>query len=281
MHPRNRYRSPHDFPALCRIVPALEAYLIQTPDGRTSLDFSRREALLHLNRALLLRDYGLRHWDLPDGHLVPPLPGRLDYVHAVADLVPDACRILDIGTGASLIYPILGVREYGWEVVGSEIHPHSLRVARAIVTANLVLRGRIEVREQPQPEHVFAGVVRAGERFSATLCNPPFFPSREAAVRAGQKKWSKLGRQDAGLSFGGADTELWTPGGEVQFLRQLIGESRAVGEQVGWFTTLVSKKGYLETARHQLERLEAVEIRVVPLEQGNKKSRMLAWTYRR
>ncbi|THH41234.1 23S rRNA (adenine(1618)-N(6))-methyltransferase RlmF [Neolewinella litorea] len=279
MHPRNRYRDKHDFPALCKLEPRLEAFLAPNPAGKLSLDFTRREALLLLNRTLLMRDYGLQHWDVPAGHLVPPLPGRLDYVHTLADLVPHARRVLDVGTGASVIYPILAVREYDWTVVGSEVNPESLRVAQAIVKFNPVLRGRVQLRQQTDPVRLFTGVVEPGEYFDATLCNPPFYADRSSAERAGRKKWEKLGRQDAGLSFGGADSELWTPGGELAFLRRMIRESDAYRTQVGWFTTLVSKKGYLDSARHELDRLEGARVRVMPMAQGNKKSRILAWTF--
>ncbi|NJB85619.1 23S rRNA (adenine1618-N6)-methyltransferase [Lewinella marina] len=279
MHPRNRYRGKHDFTELCRLEPGLKQYLFTNPVGKLSLDFSRNEALRLLNRVLLLRDYGLQHWDLPDGHLVPPLPGRLDYIHTIADLLPKAQRVLDIGTGASVIYPILGVGEYGWSFVGSEVNPDSVRVARAIVKFNPKLRRHIEIRQQEESAFIFRGIIQPEDYFHLTLCNPPFYADRESAERAGEKKWRKLGRTDGGLSFGGADSELWTPGGEMAFLRRMIRESQDFSRQVGWFTTLVSKKGYLRSARQLLDALEGVTVRVLSMEQGNKKSRVLAWTF--
>ena len=278
MHPRNRYRDKHDFRELSRLSPELDQYLTVNATGKLSLDFTQRRALLLLNRTLLLRDYGLTHWDIPADHLVPPLPGRLDYIHALADLVPDARRIMDVGTGASAIYPILGVREYGWEFVGTEVNPQSVKVAEAIVRFTPSLRGKVAIRLQKDRKRMLDGVVGEGEHFDAIMCNPPFYESREEAERAGSKKWKKLGRTDSGLSFGGADSELWTEGGEPAFLRRMIAESRDYHSQVGWFTTLVSKRGYLQPAHQQLDRL-AAEVRVIPLEQGNKKSRILAWRY--
>ena len=276
MHPRNRYRSPHDFPALAKLEPELADYLITTPDGRTSLRFGDPRAVYLLNRTLLLRDYGLTHWDLPAGHLTPPVPGRLDYIHLLHDLCPDAGRVLDIGTGASLIYPLLGRKEYGWQFVGTEVNPTSLRVAGAIIKANR-LKG-IELRRQ-QVGHILTGILRPGERVDLTMCNPPFFASRESAVAAGRAKWQKLGKRDRGLTFGGADSELHTPGGEAGFLRQYIAESKAHANQVRWFTTLVSKSGYLGAALQQLERVGAKPPSVLPLEQGNKRMRVLAWQF--
>lgn len=279
MHPRNRYSRKHDFADLVRREPELEPFLITTPDGKTSLDFSARTALLLLNRTLLRRDYQLPFWDLPAGHLVPPIPGRLDYIHSLGDLIGREAQVLDVGTGASLIYPILGVCEYGWHFVGTDIDPRSLKVATAIATMNDRLRGRVEVRRQPDPEAIFHDVIRPRETFTATMCNPPFFTSREAAEAAGNKKWKKLGRNDRGLSFGGSDRELWTPGGELRFLRQMIRESGQYARQVEWFTTLVSKRGYLPAALAALDRAGVREHKVVTMEQGNKKSRMLAWRY--
>ncbi|MGB3799572.1 MAG: 23S rRNA (adenine(1618)-N(6))-methyltransferase RlmF [Lewinella sp.] len=279
MHPRNRYRDKHDFQELIRLEPRLADYIITTPSGAVSLNFSERTALLLLNRTLLRRDYRLRHWDLPDGHLVPPLPGRLDYIHTLADLTGSPERVLDIGTGASLIYPILGTMEYGWEFVATDISDRAVKVATAIATMNKPLKKRIALRQQADPAHVFRGVVLPGERFGATMCNPPFYESRQAAEAAGRKKWSKLGREDTGLSFGGSDSELWTPGGERRFLRDMIRESVEFRSQIGWFTTLVSKRGYLDAVRRELDRVGADEVRVLNMQQGNKQSRVLAWQF--
>ncbi|MCP9237749.1 23S rRNA (adenine(1618)-N(6))-methyltransferase RlmF [Lewinella sp. JB7] len=278
MHPKNRYREPHDFVALRALEPELDSYFITTPDGRTSLDFSQPRAVYLLNRTLLLRDYGLKHWDIPQENLTPPIPGRLDYIHALHELHPVTNRVLDIGTGASLIYPILGVGEYGWSFVGTDISARSVKVARALIKFNPVLK-KVEVREQSDPGRVFAGVIGDEERFDVTMCNPPFFTNRQEARKAAGKKWAKLDRADGGLSFGGADEELWTPGGEPRFLRTMVEESVDFAGRVGWFTTLVSKGGYLKPAVGHLARVGAREWKTLPLAQGNKRSRLLAWRY--
>ena len=292
MHPRNRYAAPHDFPALARLTPELTEFFQLTPDGRTTLDFTAPRAVRLLNQTLLKRDYGLRHWDLPPGHLCPGVPGRLDYVHLIADLLNEDTDLppkdrsltgLDVGTGASLIYPILAVREYGWRMVGTDIDPTSLRVARAIIDHNPVLKGRIELRHQTDRQAIFRNVVRPTDRFAFTMCNPPFFASAEEADRAADRKWRQLGRQQPKdtpvLNFGGSHNELTTPGGEAAFLRRMIRESAAFAEQVGWFTTLVSKKGYLRIGREELERTPAREHRTLDMEQGGKRRRILCWRF--
>ena len=287
MHPRNRYREPYELEKLARVVPALRVHLRTTPGGRLTLDFAHPEAVRHLNRALLLTDYGLKFYDLPPGALTPAVPSRLDYVHVVADLLEATdtsstpIRGLDIGTGASLVYPILGVREYGWRFVGTDVNEASLRAARAIADFNPVLEGKVELRRQPEPSRIFDGVLRPGERFAFAMCNPPFYESAEAAREATERKWRKLGRQEAaGRNFGGQGAELHTPGGEARFLKAMIRESYRYREQVGWFTTLVSQRKYLEVAEGGFRQNPPRRREVVTVDTGAKTARVLAWGYR-
>jgi len=304
MHPRNRYAQPHDFPALAKVVPGLADHLITTPDGRTSLNFASPVAVRLLNQALLLRDYNLKFWDLPKGNLCPGVPGRLDYIHTLAELLEEdqvglppaglinvpaqgkrkkgAPRItgLDIGTGASLIYPILGVKEYGWNFVATDVSERSLKVATAISKFNPGLGKKVVLRRQSDPSTIFHNVIRPGERFDFTMCNPPFFDSAEAASAAAQLKWEKLGKTNGPsptLNFGGQANELWTEGGEPAFLRQMIRESVDCASQVGWFTTLVSKKGYLKIAEIEFGRLGITTTRTIRIGQGGKLRRVLCW----
>ena len=289
MHPKNRYRGPHDFAALAQTVPDLAQHFIITPDGRTSLDFTDPNAVRLLNKALLLRDYSLKHWDIPAGNLCPGVPGRLDYLHVIADLLARTqvrrkvkkrgVTGLDVGTGASLIYPILGVKEYGWRFVGSDVDDASLKVAGAIAKFNPGLTKHIILRKQPDSRAIFRNVVLPEETFDFTMCNPPFFDSPEEAGNAARRKWNKLGKTDAPtLNFGGRPNELWTPGGEADFLRRMIRESVHFKEQVGLFTTLVSKKGYLKIAEIAFGQAGIRDFEVVKVGQGGKRRRILAWS---
>lgn len=294
MHPNNRYAAHHDFSDLAKHVPTLTDFFITTPDGRTSIDFTSSEAVRLLNKALLLRDYGLKHWDIPQGNLCPGVPGRLDYIHAVNDLLTgnkartqDAKKGkqhrtsgLDIGTGASLIYPILGLKEYGWRMVGTDVDATSLKVATAIAKFNPGLRSDIIVRKQPNQQAIFRNVILPGEYFDFTMCNPPFFESAAEAEAAAQLKWEKLGVKTGDsptLNFGGQANELWTKGGEQSFLRRMIQESVEFSDKVGWFTTLVSKKGYLKLVETEFQRHGITETKTIGIGQGGKLRRVVCW----
>ena len=74
---------------------------------------------------------------LPSHRLCPPLPNRLNYICWLHDFVPPiAAPILDIGTGASCIYPILGHKTYEWNFVASDIDADSLKIAKEIISYN-------------------------------------------------------------------------------------------------------------------------------------------------
>lgn len=303
LHPRNRHQGRYDFAALTAASPALSSFLVDTPGGEASIDFSDPAAVRALNRALLKTQYGIAHWDLPEGYLCPPIPGRADYLHGLADLLAasspadslaDAIprgasvRVLDVGTGANLIYPLLGHREYGWRFVGTDIDITALRAADAIADAN-GLRRMIELRHQPDPARIFDGLLRDDEVFDLTLCNPPFHASAADAARGNQRKWRNLGQRDAagaetrpnfgGLNFGGQSTELWCPGGEAAFVRRMIRESAEIPTRACWFSTLIAKSEHLADLRKQLQQVAAQDVRVIAMAQGNKQSRFVAWTF--
>jgi 23S rRNA (adenine1618-N6)-methyltransferase len=289
-HRRNRFRAGYDFARLIASSPQLGAFVEVNAHGHASIDFADPEAVMALNRALLRDAYGLQ-WSLLPGALCPPVPGRSDYLHHLADLLSGgdaaaiprgpAVRILDIGTGANCIYPMIGASEYGWRFLGTEIDKPAMHWARQIVRVNRSVAALIECRLQPDRLACFAGVVKVGETFDASVCNPPFHASREAAAEGTRRKRRGLGLANtaATLNFGGTAAELWCPGGEVGFIERMIGESAARPRLCRWFTTLVSKSEHLPRLRRSLRDAGAAAVNVIEMAQGNKKSRILAWTF--
>ena len=293
LHPRNRHQGRYDFPALLQAHPALARFVIRNPYGKPSIDFADPAAVRTFNRALLAQLYGLHHWDIPEGYLCPPVPGRADYLHGLADvlatsnagIIPrgEQVRVLDIGTGANCIYPLLGHIDYGWQFVGSDIDPQALAAAQRNLVAN-GLDQAIELRLQSQRSQIFRGLLRADERFHLTLCNPPFHASASEAHSGSRRKWRNLGKLDPSrqlpaLNFGGQHNELWCPGGELAFIQQMIEESREHAAQVLWFSCLVSKAGNLPLLHARLRQVGARQIRQVDMAQGQKQSRFLAWSF--
>jgi 23S rRNA (adenine1618-N6)-methyltransferase len=270
--------------------PALAPFVRANPLGEPTIDFADPVAVLRLNGALLASVYGIKGWDLPQGYLCPPIPGRADHLHHLADLLARDCRgqvprgpgvrALDLGVGANAIYPLLGNREYGWSFVGTEIDPRALANARTILEANPELQGAIELRLQRDRTRIFDGVVGEQETFDLCLCNPPFHASPAQAREGTTRKWRNLGRGPAPvLNFGGMGAELWCEGGEVAFVTRMVEESARRPRCCRWFTSLLSRSASLPPVKAALRRVHATRVEILEMSQGQKKSRIVAWGY--
>ncbi|MGJ7513334.1 23S rRNA (adenine(1618)-N(6))-methyltransferase RlmF [Pseudomonas baetica] len=293
LHPRNRHQGRYDFPALIKSTPELAKFVIINPYGKESIDFASPDAVRVFNRALLKSFYGIAHWDIPADYLCPPVPGRADYVHFLADLLASgndgtiprgaSVKVLDVGTGANCIYPLVGHSDYRWHFLGSDIDATAIASAKTIIAAN-GLNKAIQIRQQTNRKQILLGLLGSDEQFDLTMCNPPFHSSLEEATRGSSRKWRALGKADPKrklpvLNFGGQAAELWCEGGEIRFVTQLISESAQVGQQVLWFSTLVSKASNLPAIQSALKKAGALESQVVEMSQGQKQSRFVAWTF--
>jgi 23S rRNA (adenine1618-N6)-methyltransferase len=293
MHPRNAHRMGYDFKALIKAMPKLRAFVTVNKYENETINFSDPEAVKLLNRALLKHHYRVEYWDIPEGYLCPPIPGRADYIHYAADLLATAndgvvrkgkkVRVLDIGVGANCVYPIIGHQEYGWSFIGVDIDEEALASAQKIIDQSKELKAAIELRLQKHKADIFTFAIKPGELFDLTLCNPPFHASIREAAEGSKRKWNNLGlktgREEPVLNFGGQNMELWYPGGEAAFLKQMATQSTRVAKQCLWFTTLVSKKENLRILYNALQKAGAVEIQTINMSQGQKASRIMAWTY--
>ena len=292
LHPRNLHNDRYDFPALIKSEPKLAPFVSENIYGDLSIDFANAEAVLMLNRALLSHFYSVKKWEIPKNYLCPPIPGRADYIHYLADLlmesnggkIPTGEKVkgLDVGVGANCIYPIVGSSVYGWDFVGSDIDKVSIQSATALIDNNDVLKGKIEIREQSNSDNIFTGIIGKNDRFDFTLCNPPFHRSAEEANFGTQRKNRNLTKQkskNSALNFGGQANELWCPGGEVAFIKKMIRQSVVHGKKVFWFSTLVSKKENLSTIYKALKLLNPVEVHTIEMKQGQKVTRIVAWTF--
>ena len=329
LHPRNPHNAGYDFTALCAASPLLTPFVIEQK-GHKTIDFSDAQAVKALNQALLAHYYQIYFWDIPQGYLCPPIPGRLDNLLYLGDLLSVTGRLesaegvrsltssvskkgvphlqlspqgenakvpagkkvraLDVGMGANCVFPMLGHVTYGWRFVGSDINPVAISQAKLLSRSNPKMRDTLKPRLQSNPANIFAGVVTPQDRFDITLCNPPFHTS-EAQATAGSarkvanrsKTKSAKGKNNQGdkpsLNFGGQAAELWCEGGEVAFIKNMIDESQDVAGQVLWFSTLVSKKDSLSPLYKALAEVEPAAVVTIPMQQGNKQARLLAWTF--
>ncbi|AUC83905.1 23S rRNA (adenine(1618)-N(6))-methyltransferase RlmF [Polaribacter sp. ALD11] len=279
LHPKNKFNNGYNFDELIKINQKLAPFVSKNQFDVVTIDFSNPEAVKELNKALLFSFDKISVWDFPKENLCPPIPGRLDYIHYLADLISDEAdvKILDIGTGATCIYPILGVAAYNWSFVASDIDLKSLDTAQDIIDDN-DLGSKIELRHQVKEEEILKGILKEGDSFSAVMCNPPFFKSAEEAQGANKRKNKNLGNNTV-RNFSGNNNELWYIGGEKAFLHNYLYESSLFKEKSKWFTSLVSKKENIKSLEKSSAKLGAVEFKVIPMSQGNKVTRIACWRF--
>ncbi len=288
-HPKNKHRERYDFKQLTQTLPALKPFVIINNYGDETIDFFDPQAVIMLNKALLKHFYQIGYWEIPENYLCPPIPGRADYIHYVADLlsensvsIDNNTKCLDIGVGANCIYPLIGLHEYGWTFVGSDIDLKAIASAQKIVDNNPKLGDSIVLRHQNNPNNIFAGIILEGEFFNLSICNPPFHASAKEALASNMRKVSNLKGDKAAkakLNFGGQSNELWYAGGELKFLTNMIYESRRFGRQCRWFTSLVSKEANLPRIYKTLDAVNAKSVKTIDMSQGNKISRIVAWSF--
>ncbi len=294
LHPRNKHRGRYDFDQLMQASPALASFVKLNAYREASIDFANPQAVKALNGALLKYFYHISEWDIPTQYLCPPIPGRADYLHYLADLLAssnsgvipqgDSVSVLDIGVGANAIYPLIGHSEYGWRFVGVDIDPVALKNAQHVLAANSDLLTAVELRLQTSPNAIFKGILGEDERFDLTMCNPPFHASMHEARAGTQRKWQNLGKdsapnKEAVLNFGGQAAELYCAGGEEAFVNQMVNESKQIATQCLWFSTLISKATSLPSVYRALKNVNALQVKTIDMAQGQKKSRVVAWTF--
>ena len=303
LHARNKHQGRYDFDQLIEVNPSLSSFVKLNEFNDKSIDFANAEAVKILNRTLLAKFYGISNWDIPKGYLCPPIPGRADYIHYIADLLGKSTstlskkiRVLDIGVGANAIYPLIGFREYGWHFVGTDIDITAINNAQHILDNNIGLAEAITLRLQIAPKNIFKNIILANNYFDVTMCNPPFHASFDDLLAGTRRKWQNLGISQTkntakltivnksngkltALNFGGQATELYCSGGEEAFINCMINESTLFKNQCYWFTTLVSKAATLPAVYRALKKANVLQVKTIEMAQGQKKSRIVAWSF--
>ena len=290
MHPQNPYHSRYDLHRLAERHPDLQKHIVFNPAGEETIDFGSSSAVYDLNKSMLLADFDLDDYQLPTGYLIPPIPGRLDYLLHVRDFLAEKVnggidgkrRGLDIGCGANGIYCILGAQHLNWTMVGAESDLKATEIAQANIRRTKGLGENVEIRHQANKTFLFKDIIQPTEQFDFTVCNPPFHNSMEAAVKASLRKLKNLGgsikREEIALNFGGQASELWCNGGEALFIKRMIKESVLFKDRVNVFSSLVAKADNLPTIEKQLKKVKA-NFHIIPMSQGHKKSRIMCWWF--
>ena len=178
---------------------------------------------------------------------------------------------------------IVGNKEYGWSFIGSDTDEAALEWTNKILNNNHPsLKRSVSLRFQENQNDIFHGIMDRSEPVDLTVCNPPFHSSLEEAQEGTLRKLSSLNHKKITtpiLNFGGQNSELWCEGGEERFVRSMIRQSKQFSANCFWFSTLISKQSHLNSVYEALQNVGAVEVKTIPMGQGTKVSRIVAWTF--
>ncbi|KAJ7031987.1 S-adenosyl-L-methionine dependent methyltransferase [Mycena alexandri] len=298
MHPRNPYLIPPDFRELAEAYPPLQACLI-SHSGGFSIDFKSEVSQRRLTEALLHRDFGIS-LDLPLNRLCPPVssineplpkckirmhikvPNRLNYILWIEDLLratnfigSNPIQGLDIGTGASAIYPLLSCKlNPTWAFVATDVDELSLTTARSNVERN-GLAERIRVFQTAPEALIFAPLHEDPmSKSDFTMCNPPFYSSHEDVTASADAK-----EFEPNAVCTGADVEMITPGGESSFVCRMVDESVELGERCGWYTSMLGKMSSLTQVIGVIRGHSIENYGVTEFVQGSTRRWAVVWSF--
>ncbi|CAB5210346.1 unnamed protein product [Rhizophagus irregularis] len=252
MHPRNKYKdNPPDFSVLAFKYPSFYPFVNYSKEGKPYIDYKNPEAARELTYCLLREDFNL-FLDIPLDTLCPPIPSRLNYIHWIEDLISstesheelgkNTVHGIDIGTGASCIYPLLGCTlNKNWVFLATDIDKKAVKYAKDNVHRNN-LDDKITVRRNKTDKKILLNenmIKDTTIKFSFCMCNPPFYENQEQYEKGVESKITSSHSVCTGSS-----NEMFTPGGEFQFIKDILEESLILRTKIRWYT---SKIGRLET----------------------------------
>ncbi|OLL25322.1 putative methyltransferase-like protein [Neolecta irregularis DAH-3] len=262
--------------------------VVECEPGRLTIDFNNPKALVELTRCLMKRDFGV-DLEIPQDRLCPPVPGRLDYILWIQDLVDSTdpstddfdydlerdVSGLDIGAGSTCIYPILACKTRPkWKVYGTDIDEKSYNYAVANVERNH-LESQIKLLFTLKETSLFPLLEFKIDRLDFTMCNPPFYESVEEMLQSAREK-----SYPAFSSCTGSESEMITPGGEAAFVARMIEESKAVRDKIQWFTSILGKLSSLTIIVEKLKEENISNYALGTVMQGNRTKRwVVAWSF--
>lgn len=283
MHPRNRYKDqPPNFAHLASKYPEFKKHVSVSLSGRVSLNFKDPEAVRALTCTLLKEDFGLTI-DIPLERLIPTVPLRLNYIHWVEDILnyhssdkSTVRRGIDIGTGASCIYPLLGATLNGWYFLATEVDDICFNYAKKNVEQNN-LADLIKVVKVPQKTLLMDALKEESDiMYDFCMCNPPFFANQMEAQGVNSRNPRRP--PPSSVNTGGI-TEIMAEGGELEFVKRIIHDSLQLKKRLRWYSCMLGKKCSLAPLKEELQIQGVSKVAYTEFYQGKTMRWALAWSF--
>lgn len=288
MHRRNIFRKEPDFKKLAGEYQELKQFMTVGSRNKLKFDFKNPDALRALTCALLHR-YFQKKITLPPDRMIPAVPQRLNYICWIEDLVklievqvPDLNVVgIDIGTGASCIFPILSChRNPTWSFLGVETDNKSYSIAIENVRKNF-MDDRIRMVRISTEDTLNDILCLSTNPVTFIMCNPPFFEEEYGVKLEMNPNVSSGGRSKSTSNVSGK-MESIVSGGEIAFVGHMLEQSRHLKEEVVIYTSMLGKKQSLTHFKQTLSSLHEDNLSWTWAElcQGKTIRYAIAWSFR-
>ena len=183
---------------------------------------------------------------------------------------------LDIGVGASAIYPLLACSTRpGWRMAGTDVDALSMEWARRNVEGN-GLSKRVKLVMSRAEGKVVPLEVLGVEEVDFVMTNPPFYDSKADMLASYTNKAAP-----PSAVCTGSENEMICPGGDVGFVSRILEESLVLRGRVRWYTAMLGKMSSLQQIVAKLKGHEINNFAVTCLQAGYKTKRWaVAWSFR-
>ena len=230
-----------DFLTLIKEFPELKKYILkqnEDNEGEFQFDWSNNELSLLMDKSILNYYFDIKYYDIPNGFLIPPIPSRINYINLINSIITKLIKDIDIkniigidiGTGANIIYPILGYSIYKWKFICTEINKEAYNNAKLILQKNN-LENNINIIKQNNKDNIFISILNRENKYIFSMCNPPYY-NYENEIKLEDKK------RDNEYNF----DEIYYKNGEFGFFQRYFEESICYKNNVFLYTILIGKK---------------------------------------
>ena len=230
-----------DFLTLTKEFPELKKYILkQNEDNEEEFqfDWSNNELSLLMDKSILNYYFNIKYYYIPKGFLIPPIPSRINYINLINSIIAKLIKDIDIkniigidiGTGANIIYPILGYSIYKWKFICTEINKEAYNNAKLILQKNN-LENNINIIKQNNKDNIFISILNRENKYIFSMCNPPYY-NYENEIKLEDKK------RDNEYNF----DEIYYKNGEYGFFQRYFEESICYKNNVFLYTILIGKK---------------------------------------
>lgn len=182
---------------------------------------------------------------------------------------------IDIGVGASCIYPLLGCAvRANWRFGGTDVDETSLGHAQKQVVLN-DMQSRIRLKKAVSQGPILDLKALGIEHADFIMCNPPFFTSKQDMLATHLTK-----KVSPSAVCTGADVEMITEGGDLGFVSKIVDESTKLRGQVQWYSSMLGKLSSAQAVVQKLKQTGASNWAVTSLQAGHVTKRWaVAWSF--